>query len=170
MFRCLLILFSIFLFFDKIYQTDGAAQTYTVHFDQIKFHNGSALAGYYNFTTLRVAKFNRSTFVFNYEGELLTDYGEKIAFQADIYNSRLNNNQYTKSPANIPRMTACEAMNRYYKTYAMKDLKEYSNLPQFEPDDDSCIMPKVRNILLMHNNSKVFQWELFLPKKRENII
>lgn len=101
---------------------------------------------YYNFTTLRIAKYNRSTFVFNYVGQLLADYGEQFTFEADVYTSRLNNNQFTKSPANIPRMTTCEAVERFYKVYAMKALKDVSNMPQYAPDDTSCVFPSVRTL------------------------
>lgn len=163
MFRFLLLLFVSLIFilncnYHPATAASNALQTYTIYFDQIKFHNGTALAGYYNFTTLRIAKFNRSTFVFNYEGELQTDYDETFSIEAEIFSSRLNNNQFSKTPASIPKMTVCDAVNRYYKVYGMKEIKDYSNLPQFEPGDKSCTFKKVKekSKLIKSLNKKLF--------------
>lgn len=68
----------------------------TVRFDQVVLGNSTYLDRYYNLTQCRIAKYNRTTYVLNYEIEMFFDLDENVFVEAEIYKSFLNNNQYTR--------------------------------------------------------------------------
>lgn len=53
-----------------------------------------------------------------------------------VYYSRNGNSQFTESAIRIPRKKFCEFMNNEYRTYALKEVQEYTDLPYGE--DDMC--------------------------------
>lgn len=126
-----------------IFYTIIAQISYTITLDQVKLLNSSYVPGYYNVTTFRVAKYNRTTFVFNFYGEILTDIDDAVFFQAELYYSRLNNNQYYLTPGRIPKMTYYTFLNKFYRNVLMEGLKNTSNLPQLKPNENGCPQKKV---------------------------
>lgn len=133
------VILTSFLYF---FVCDGA-QTYTLTMDQFHLRNGSTVEGYYNAKELRIAKFNRSAFVWNMEVEYFVDFDELSSLKVDIYTSRLNNNQYVKSPFRIPKTNFCEFWKKFYVGMAMKSMEDKSNFPQYGPNDAQCPFKKV---------------------------
>lgn len=50
----------------------------------------------------------------------------------ELYYSRMGNNQFSKSPIEVPRLKFCDAMERFFKKMS-KDFAGKSNLPDKEP-------------------------------------
>lgn len=122
-----------------------AQKFYDITLDQVNLLNSSYVPGYYNISVLRISKFNRTTFVYNLEADILIDLNEEVFFEVEIYRSRLNNNQYTKSPARVPKLSYCEFLNTHYKKILMEGLKDTSNFPQLKPNENGCPQKKVRH-------------------------
>lgn len=118
-------------------------QSYTLTLDQLKLCNGSSVEGYYKSKEARIAKFNRSTYVWNFDIEYFTDFDETFTMQADFYHSVFNNNQYTKSPFRIPKMNFCDFWKKYYVDKVMEELNGKSNFPLYKPNDPTCPLKKV---------------------------
>lgn len=123
---------------------------YTLKLDQAILVNSSYVPGYLNTTTFRVAKLNRTTFVVNEEYESFFDWDETVFIEIEAYVSRLNNNQYTKSPLRIPKMNLCQFLSGPYQKYIMEDLKGVSNLPQTAAEC-SCPLKKVSHSIIELN-------------------
>lgn len=127
---------------------------------------------YINISQFRVRKYNRTTFVLNVELETFIDVGKTEFLEIEVFTSRLNNNQYTRSPFRIPRMNVCDFIKGPYATYFMKPMRNVSNFLQFEPNKPVCPWKKARfvNFLCVlsfnfiffsiSNKGKVFHKEL----------
>lgn len=113
-------------------------------FERIELKTPSYVEKYYNISEIRITKYNRTTYVLNLHGEFFVDFDEEFFLEIFFYFNRLNNNQYTKSPAHIKK-PFCEVLRRFYKNYIMGQLQGYSNFPQLEPDEDVCPIERVRN-------------------------
>lgn len=134
---------SVFISISSISLCFCGYQSYTVALDQVFLYNSTALDGFYNVTQMRIAKYNRTTFVLNFDGEIYFDVDETVFLQVEFYVSQFNNNQYQKSPFRVPKLTFCDFMKRLYVPWWQKDLKHTSNLPQFEPNEKPCPLKKV---------------------------
>lgn len=86
----------------------------------------------------RVTKFNRTSYVLNIDVDILNDIDEYVKGEASFYYNRLNNNQYNKSPLNVPRSGICKIADKYYPVFVMEQVKNSSNLPQYEAPDTFC--------------------------------
>lgn len=101
-----------------------------IPFDQIELVNASYVEGRYNISVLRVTKFNRTTHGLTMEIETFRDIDENHSIEVFIYYNRLNNNQYTESPAHIRKVGISKILDRSCEKYSMNHLKNVSNFPQ----------------------------------------
>lgn len=90
----------------------------------------SYVAGYYNVSQFRAAKYNRTTFALNVKIEYFIDLDENVFVEVLTFVSRMNNNQFEKSPLRIPKMMFCSYLKGPYKRYMMSGFKNTSNWPQ----------------------------------------
>lgn len=67
----------------------------------------SYLKDFYNIMEVRISKFNRTTAVLNFHGDLYIDVDKDFEVDVTYHYNRFNNNQYNKMPMGIPRMNAC---------------------------------------------------------------
>lgn len=65
-----------------------------IQFDRVEMMNTSYLENRYNISVLRVAKFNRTAYPFNFEGEFFNDIHLDHYLEMKFYYNHLNNNQY----------------------------------------------------------------------------
>lgn len=114
-----------------------------VQFDNVQLVNSSYLENYFNFSLLRVSRFNRTTHVLNWEEEILTDLDEEHTGEIRLYYNRLNNNQYTLSLAKLPNIPICAMFDRYYRWWWMHQVKDYTNIPQLQANESFCPFRKV---------------------------
>lgn len=84
---------------------------------------------YVNTTGIRVRKFNRTTWIFDGQGEAFQDFNDDYMFTITMAHSRLGNNQWNEYPMKIARSGACEILNGPYKEY-QHHFVEYTNLPR----------------------------------------
>lgn len=61
-------------------------------FDQIVLINSTNRAELYNFSSIRIAKFNRTTYVLNTMVEWFVDVDDSFEMDVTFYYNRLNNN------------------------------------------------------------------------------
>lgn len=101
------------------------------------------IENFYNASIFRVSKFNRTTYGFNAEGDLYADVDENVEIEVSFYYNRFNNNQYSKTPIHVPRSNICAVAEKYYREFAMEELKNKSNFPQYEPPEKFCPLKKV---------------------------
>lgn len=128
-------IFIVFLVLAFYFEPSFTAE---VNLERVELINSSYVEGYYNVSSMRVSKFNRTTFVFSFEAELFVDITDEVTVQVDFYHSPLGNTQYTKSAARIPKDTICKHAEKYYKEWYMQQFKDISNLPQVEPTENVC--------------------------------
>lgn len=119
------------------------ATSLEVHFDRIVMLNASYSKDVFNISVLRIGKFNRTTYVLNFEGELYNGLPEDLSLEVFFYYNRFNNNQFYKTPARVNKESLCKLGTKYYKNFFMEQMKEYSNLPQLGPNDPFCPFPRV---------------------------
>lgn len=117
--------------------------SYEINFDRIELVNSSYLEGYYNISTLRIGKFNRTTYAFSAEFETFFEFNEKVFVEVEAYYNRLNNNQYQLSLFRVKKQSFCKFFELFYKNYTMSDFKNISNLPQYAPNEKVCPFKKV---------------------------
>lgn len=111
------------------------------------------LPGIYNISQIRIAKYNRTTSVLNFDGDLLVKLSDDIEVDVSFYYNRLNNNQYNQMLMAIPKTKICSCLDKYYHFF-MKDLKNTSNLPQLGSSKNICpIFPQVRNNSIICGNA-----------------
>lgn len=163
-----------------------------VSLQKIETSNGTGAAGLYAIKELKAGKFNRTAFVLNTQFETFIDLDEsftvgEISFQiqfnfyknknsvfqvkADVYFSRMGNNQFMRSPLRYAEQNFCQGAEKFYKNY-MKNLKDNSNFPQYGPDEKVCPFKKgkyyAKNVLLDINKIRIPSglWRLDLTIKR----
>lgn len=113
-------------------------------FERFEIENGKSYREYaFNITVYRVAKFNRTTNGITLEGELYNDLGSNHSLEVLFYYNRLNNMQYTRTPAHIPKSPICDVLDKFYKTHWMEIAKDVSNLPQLKDGERLCPLSKV---------------------------
>lgn len=144
------------LFIASAYSLLHVVENLEIQFDRIELINGSYAENLYNISLLRVGKFNRTTYVLNFEGELFVDIPIDLSIEAAFYYNRFNNNQFYKTPARIPKESICSVGNKYYTNFLMAQLEDCSNFPQLGKDEPFCPF------------SKVSQFDIFLKKFNEN--
>lgn len=115
-------------------------RTYSFRFDQLSLLNESYIQGMYNFSVLRVTKFNRTTFCLNYEFETFREFDTNILIDYSISSRRLNSDQFTTWLDAPRRESISSAINRYERFFrnGLKKFLEHSNLPATLP------MPYIR--------------------------
>lgn len=118
------------------------AYEYSVVLDQANILTTSYVEGIYNISLFRAGKFNRTTSVLNFEGEFFVDLDESAYIEVQLYLSR-EHNEFEKSLFHVPNITYVEFNRKYYRNTLMPGLKLTSNFPQFGPDEQAFIMPKV---------------------------
>lgn len=119
----------------------SSIRLYTATFDQVFVISSSQ--DHANISEFRVKKYNRTTYVIDWEFESYIELDETIFVQGEIFVSRMNNNQYTKTPFRIPKMNFCEFLKGPYANHLMQNLKNVSNLPQFERNEPRCPLKRV---------------------------
>lgn len=87
--------------------------SYELILDRVELLNSSYLEGYYNISLFRVNKYNRTTFVLNYELELFRDWDQTFLMEMNLYYNRLNNNQYQLSLLRLQKQKCCEVYRKY---------------------------------------------------------
>lgn len=114
---------------------------YTYTYDQVKIVYASP--EFFNISVFRIQKYNRTTYVLNWEFETFVDLDETVFGQLEAYVSRFNNNQFVQTPFRVPKMNACDYFKGPYRANMMEYIKNYSNFPQYAPDDPVCPFRKV---------------------------
>lgn len=117
--------------------------TTEIQFDRVELMNGSYLENFYNFSVLRINKFNRTTYVINAIVQFNNTADENFQIELLFHFNRLNNNQYSKMPLKIRKENICVLTDKYYRPFFMGQIKNCSNLPQFEPDEPACPIKNV---------------------------
>lgn len=120
--------------------------TVEIQFDRIELLNSSYVEGVYNVSEFRITKFNRTTYVFNAKVDFFIDIDRNMKIQVNFHHNRLNNNQYTKTPMAISKDIICNIADKYYKKFIMVQVKNVSNLPQYEAGQSICPVQKVFTI------------------------
>lgn len=138
MIRQLFIVFSVIIGFIL---TSINSKIFTIQFDEVKLLNSTYLEGYYNISNLIVTKFNRSTFVFNADFELLMDSTEDFIMDITFYSKRRAGMNWSKSSYYFPKRSPCERLE-LFKSYRMNGYNG-SNMQPRQEDDGHCVFPKV---------------------------
>lgn len=114
-------------------------------FDQIVLVNSKNREGIYNLSSIRIAKFNRTTYVLNQMVEWFVDIDENVEMDLSFYFNRLNNNQYTKSLLRVPKDQLCSIFDKYYDIVLADAVKNnQTNFPVKKPGQKYGPFPKVR--------------------------
>lgn len=140
-------------------------QPFEIEFDRVEILNKTYVDGFYNVSTLRVQKFNRTKHVVNLNAELLMDIDETIFMEINFYYNRLNNNQYSKTPARLPKTALCKVFDTYYRDLYMENFKEASNFPQYQPDEPACPINKVKIICSIERMGSFRNCSFFLLRR-----
>lgn len=98
-------------------------------YDRVELLNATYQEGLYNISEFRVTKFNRTSFVIKANFEFLVDFDDKIEVEVSFHYNRLNNNQYTKSLARVPRDKLCTVAKKFQATVFTAANKEKTNFP-----------------------------------------
>lgn len=114
-----------------------------IQFDLVDL-NPASVNRFYNASLFRIAKFNHTAYAFNAAGELFVDIDNHFDIEINFYHNLMNNNQYRKTSIRVPKSSLCDISDQYYPSYAMKRLKDLSNLPQYEQPDKFCPFKKVK--------------------------
>lgn len=112
-------------------------------YDQVSFQNTTDSGKYFNFTMFRIAKFNRTLYVFNGDVDLLLDIDGNFYAELSFHYNRLNNNQYNKSPMRVPRENLCSLLRKYYGFFTAATTEEQTNLPRLKPGENICPIKSV---------------------------
>lgn len=116
-------------------------------FDHVELLNGTSVEGIYKYSSHRITKFNRTTYVFNTEFETFITLDESYEMEGIFYYNRLNNNQYTRSVLRAPKSNFCDTLNRFRNLIFTPSNINNHNFPG--PNEPICPMKKV-NILEKH--------------------
>lgn len=103
------------------------------HLDIIKSPGGNC----FNFTTLRITKFNRTSYIVKANFVQVADSMNDISVELVTYLEQ--GNEYKLQPYKILRKPLCDAYKNEFLTYMYFGIKSFSNLP--EPSQ--CPWPKV---------------------------
>lgn len=103
--------------------------TSEVFFDRVELLNASYVKDLYNVSTIRVNKFNRTTYVLNMEFEKYIEMNDKIQLEIKFYYNRFNNNQYTKSLIRVPKDSMCKTYDKFGPTIMAGTDETVTNLP-----------------------------------------
>lgn len=114
-----------------------------IQFDLVDL-NPASVNRFYNASLFRIAKFNHTAYAFNAAGELFVDIDNHFDIEINFYHNLMNNNQYRKTSIRVSKSSLCDILDQYYPSYAMKRLKDLSNLPQYEQPDKFCPFKKVK--------------------------
>lgn len=125
----------------------NAVISYELLFDRVEIEK-PYIEGFYNVSMVRVAKFNRTTYVLNGEAETFIDVDEKFEIECSFAYSRLNNNQYSTLPLKLRRTKICDFLEKYKIVLGTYDLKEKTNIPLPKPDEKACPVKKVKQFSL----------------------
>lgn len=111
-------------------------------FDRVEIHP-NFIDGIFNTSSFRIHKFNHTAYVFSGDGTFHVDIDANFEVEVNFFYNRLNNNQYTRTALHIPRGSFCGMVDRYYPQYAMKIMKDCSNMPQYTAPTKFCPLKKV---------------------------
>lgn len=121
-------------------------------FDRVELVNATYLEGLYNISEMRVGKFNRTTYVLNFEIEFFIEVNQEDSeLDTTFYFNRMNNNQYSKTPIHVRRSSLCNCLDTF-KTLLFPDtMRKHSNLPVFNgPNANFCPIPKVQTDVIWY--------------------
>lgn len=111
--------------------------------ERVEILNSNYVEGRYNFSRYRITRFNRTTYIFETEFLLMVDIDKNYDFEMIYHFNRLSNNQYSKTPFQLPKMKLCDFLEHYYKRYMMKEITTISNFPQIKSNESVCPFQKV---------------------------
>lgn len=100
-----------------------------VQFDRIELLNSSYIEGVYNMSLFRIGKFNRTTYVLNWNIELFVDIDDSWEIGISYYYNRINNNQYNKTPMRVARNSMTKVLDNFYEFIVTDALKNNTNFP-----------------------------------------
>lgn len=118
-------------------------KSFDVIFERVELLNSSYVEGFYNFSNVRIQKYNRTTFVLNLNFELFIDFDEDVFCEVTFSYNRFNNRQFALTPVHIKKQPFCNMTEGYYKRFVMLQVKDLSNFPQFELEEAPCPFKKV---------------------------
>lgn len=117
---------------------------YNIDFDEFKVVENCVIV----FDNIRIKKFNRTAYVL--DGGLMLPHDlreeDNIQIELNVYHSRLGNQQFVKSPFKLPKDSLCNYVNVHYRKYLMEPMKDCSNFPHLEPEENGCPLKKVSNL------------------------
>lgn len=118
--------------------------------DRVELINATYLEGLYNISEMRVGKFNRTTYVLNFEIESFIEINQKDSeFETTFYFNRMNNNQYSKTLIHVRRSPLRSTMDTFRTLLFPDAMRTHSNLPVFNgPNASFCPIPKVQTDLI----------------------
>lgn len=111
-------------------------RNYEVQMDHLYIIN-SPNGNSFNFTTLRITKFNRTRYIAKAYGVQITDNIDNVYGELKI--NLMQGNVYKQRPYKIARQRMCDVWKNEYRLYVFPVLKDFSNLPA----PDECPFPKV---------------------------
>lgn len=103
---------------------------------------------------IRIGKFNRTAYVLNANVEFNNTARENIQIQLRFHFNRLNNNQYSRMPMEVPKQTICKLGEKYYRPFLMNQVKNCSNFPQYKLGESMCPILPVNDLKLRKNKIK----------------
>lgn len=136
-------LFSIIKFICLLIHNCAFISTTEIIPERAEIVNSTYIEGRYNFSRCRITRFNRTTYVFETEFDLMVDLNNDYGFKLSYHYNRLSNNQYTRMPFELPKMTLCTFLEKYYRSYMMEYAKTISNFPQLKSGESICPFKKV---------------------------
>lgn len=118
--------------------------------DRVELINATYLEGLYNISEMRIGKFNRTTYVLNFNLETFIEMNQKDSeFETTFYFNRMNNNQYSKTLIHVRKSSLCSTMDKFRTLLFPDAMRTHSNLPVFNgPNASFCPMPKVRTDII----------------------
>lgn len=99
-----------------------------LHFDRIEMLNETYLEEVFNFSQLRVSKFNRTVHIVNGDFESFVDLDRRFSVEAAFYFNRFNNMQYYKTPMRLVKTKMCEVYEKFGSEVERAVQKNFTNL------------------------------------------
>lgn len=138
----------IFLICVSKFQVSSAIEVY---FDRIELMNSSYIEGLYNVSEYRIAKFNRTTYVFNANMEIFYDTDRNHTVGVEFFYNRFNNNQYSKTPFRVTRAPICDFVEKYYNLLSSDEIANITNFIKHISGKNFCPLKKVHLDLLIEH-------------------
>lgn len=118
--------------------------------------NSTYLEGFFNISTLRIGKFNRTTYALYLEVEVFADLDENIEMEIKYYYNRINNNQYNLMPIRFKRVKVCDLIEQYKSLLDYEEFRNITNIPEPDMSKPYCPVKPVRITRNLYLKKKIY--------------